>query len=117
MAFSFSNKYNVAKLFDVDTTDFEYFSLEDIYDGDDETIYVICGVYINTRGLYDDAPVIALEDRYINLPAHLTKVCQQMIEDPMCVKAINAGKCGFKIRPYHQNKYDKDCFSVEWVDV
>ena len=33
------------------------------------------------------------------------------------VKAINEGHLGFIIEKYHQKRYDKDCYSVEWVDL
>lgn len=128
MAFSFSKKFNKARLFMVDTSDFEYYSLEDLFneqlevcDGDVEEaskfVYAIRGVYINTKSLYDPAPVLALNDRYVNLPSHMTETCMNMLADPTCIKAINEGKCGFKIYTYEQKRYHKTCYSVEWVDV
>lgn len=128
MAFSFSKKFNKSRLFNVDTSKFEYYNLEDLYnealeqgDGDagyaDEVVYKICGVYINTKSLYDPAPVIALSDRYVNLPSHMTQTCIDMLADPTCIKAINDGKCGFRIYQYEQKRYNKTCYSVEWCDI
>lgn len=120
MAFSFGKKYNVERKFDVDTSDFNYSSLEELYDmvgGDETATFEIRGIYINTKGLYDDAPVLAIEDRYVNLPAHLTTACRAMLEDAQCVKAINEGKCGFTIYKYTQKRFNKDCFGVKWVDL
>lgn len=128
MAFSFSKRYNKERLFSVDTSDFEYFSLEELYNqsleeagGDIEeansTEYVICGVYINSKGNYDPAPVLALEDRYVNLPAHMTDTCEAMLKDPACIKAINEGRCGFTIYTYTQKRFGKVCYSVKWIDI
>lgn len=128
MAYSFSKKFNKSRLFNVDTSNFEYYNLEDLFNeelevcsGDveaaSEFVYVIRGVYINTKSLYDPAPVIALDDRYVNLPSHMTEACMAMLADPVCIKAINDGKCGFKIYTYEQKRYNKTCYSVEWVDV
>lgn len=117
MAGLFSN-FNKARLFDVDTTDFQYKSLEELYAefGPDE-IYTIKGIWINSKGIYDDAPVVATEDFYVNFPAHLTGVSKAIIEDKKCISAINNGKCGFKIVTYVKSKYNKTCYSIEWVDI
>lgn len=121
MSFSFAKRYNVERKFDVDTSDFDYFSLEEIYDevlsGDENAALEIKGVYINTKGKFDDSPVLAIEDRYVNLPSFLTSACRAMIEDEACVKAINEGKCGFTVYKYHQKRFNKDCYSVKWVDL
>lgn len=128
MAFSFSKKFNKQRTFTVDTSNFEYYNLEDLFneqlelcDGDVEEaskfVYAICGVYINTKSLYDPAPVIALNDRYVNLPSHMTQTCLDMLADASCIKAINEGKCGFRIYQYEQKRFNKTCYSVEWVDV
>ena len=120
MAFSFSKRYNTERLFDINTDDFEYISLEELYNqsgGDENLAYEIRGVYINTKGHYDDAPVLAINGWYVNLPAHLTSQCKEMLNDRECIKAINEGKCGFTIYKYHKKRYDRDCYSVQWIDI
>lgn len=128
MAFSFSKKFSKSRLFNVDTSNFEYYNLEDLFaealerhegviENANKEVYVIRGIYINTKSLYDPAPVIALDDRYVNLPSHMTQTCMDMLADPTCIKAINEGKCGFTIYEYEQKRFNKTCYSVEWVDV
>ena len=112
--FSVAKRYNREKLFNIDTADFEYYSLEDLYDmatdaadeakattGKDLDVedipFTVYGIYINTRGNFDPAPVLALEDRYVNLPAHMTPVCEDMLRDAEAVKAINEGHVGFTV--------------------
>lgn len=136
MAFSISKKYNKEKLFKINTDGFEYISLEDLYkeresnvafeDFEDpeevkeiveETIYQVRGIYINTKGLYDDAPVVALDSAYVNLPAHMTQICREILSDPQAIAAINAGRVGFTIYAYEKPQYHKTCYSVRWVDT
>lgn len=118
---SFSKRFNTEKLFNIDTTDFEYHSLEELTEeqGDEpeDRVYVVRGIYINKKSLYDPSPVIALDDCYVNLPAHLLDVCQEMMSDRAAVDAINEGHCGFRVTKYHQKRFNKDCYSVEWVDL
>ena len=136
MAFSISKKYNKEKLFKINTDGFEYISLEDLYkeresniaaedfeDFDEvktiveETIYQVRGIYINTKGLFDDAPVVALDSAYVNLPAHMTQICREILSDPQAIAAINAGRVGFTIYSYEKPQYHKTCYSVKWVDT
>lgn len=111
---SFSKRFNTEKLFNIDTTDFEYRSLEELAE---YGVYVVRGIYINKKSLYEPSPVIALDDCYVNFPAHLLDVCQEMISDRAVVDAINEGHCGFRPTKYHQKRFNKDCYSVEWVDL
>ena len=142
MAFSFSKKFNKEKVFKINTEGFEYVSLETLYKetGDmisnniyeecgeypeDEyvvvqiegTVFQVRGVYINTKGLYDDAPVLALDSAYVNLPAHLTPICKEILNDSQAVAAINAGKVGFTIYTYEKPAFRKTCYSIKWVDT
>lgn len=141
MAFSFSKKFNKEKLFKINTDGFEYVSLEDLYreteqrvilandeivdyvdtkdvaDQVQSTVFQVRGIYINTKGLYDDAPVLALDSAYVNLPAHLTPICKEILSDPQAVAAINAGRVGFTIYTYEKPTYKKTCYSIKWVDT
>ena len=119
--FSFSKKFNTEKLFNIETEDFEYMSLEDLYRAtsslEEPPVFVVRGVYINRKSLYDPAPVVVLDDTYVNLPSHLLPACEEMLHDRLAVDAINEGKCGFRIEKYFQKRYGKECYSVEWVDI
>lgn len=120
--FSFSKKFNTRKLFNIEADNFEYISLEDLYLNAQTTEhpdapFTIRGIYINNKGMFEPTPVAALDDVYVNLPSHLTQACKDMIADPIAVIAINQGRCGFRIEKYHQKKYNRECYSIEWVDL
>ena len=119
--FSFSKKFNTEKLFNIETEDFEYMSLEDLAkataSSEEPVVFIIRGVYINRKSLYDPSPVVALDDCYVNLPSHLLPACEEMLHDRLAVDAINQGRCGFRIEKYFQKRYQRECYSVEWVDI
>lgn len=132
--FSVAKRYNREKLFSIDTSGFEYFTLEDLHDmaaeaaleaqsttGKDvvgeDIPFTVYGIYINTKGNFDPAPVLALEDRYVNLPAHMTPVCEDMLRDPEAIKAINEGRVGITVYSYLQKRYQRVCYNVRWVDL
>lgn len=117
LRYSFANEFNRERLFDIDTSGFEYFSLEDIFDGDESRVYPCNGVYISTKGYYGDHPVIAMDDKYVNLPQHMTDMIQGIINDKRAVKAINDGLVGFSIYSYEQKRFGTTCYSIKWVDI
>lgn len=115
---SFASKYNRTRKFDIDTTGFEYAALADLFnDNGANKVYPVCGIYINTKGKFNDSPVIATDKCYVNFPAHMTDTCREILQDADAIDEINKGHVGFKIYTYHQAKYDKDCFGVEFVDM
>ena len=115
MAFSVAEKYNTKKIFDIDTEDFEYKSLEELF-VDEETVYPVCGLYINTKGNFGDEPILATDEFYVNLPHHMADMVKEIIADEDAVASINDGYVGFTIYQYHQKKYNKDCYNIRWVD-
>lgn len=127
MAFSFANSYNTKKIFDIDTSDFEYKKLEDLfneYSVENPELGLVCdhvfpvkGVYINTKSMFDPQPTIATDSFYVNFPAHMYKGAVDILNDPRAISAINAGKVGFRIEKYYQKRFDKDCYSAIWVDM
>ena len=114
--FSFSKRYNKERLFNIDTTGYEYKSLEEIYNNEQE-VFAVNGIYINEKSLYDPAPVIASNGYYVNLPSHMLAECREILNDGQAIIAINRGTVGFSIYKYHNNRFNRDCYSIKWVDV
>ena len=42
---------------------------------------------------------------------------EKILADSTDIKDIKAGKVGIKLRPYHQKKFNRDCFGQEFVDI
>lgn len=116
--FSFARNFNTARVFDVNTSGYKYFSLESLYKRDGEgTIYDVRGIYKNTKSNYSITYTIATDTCYINLPAHLNDVCESILNDNRAISAIKRGLVGMTIYSYIQQKYNKECYSINWVDL
>lgn len=119
------SKYNVSNPFsDVDTSEFSYVDLGQLEEnyGKDH-VYKVEGLFINPKGKYGSEPVAILDDCLANLPRHVLKAVQEMLDDNDVINAIKHGKVGFKIYTY-KNKYtDKDdpkkkiFYGVTWLDL
>ena len=125
MAFSFASSFNTKRLFDIDTSDFEYKKLEELWNensdivGEEEVctkVFPVCGLYLNRKTMYDPQPVVATDEYYVNLPANMFDSALEILSDPRAIRAINDGKVGFQIEKYYQKRYQKYCYSVIWVD-
>lgn len=115
---SFSKKHNSGgKIFDFEIPKgFKYQDLKQMvanYGG--EQVHVVNALYVNTKGLFGDAPVIATDNELVNAPQHLIDVVKQVREDAESISMINNGVVGFKIYPY-ENKFGL-CYGLEWVDL
>lgn len=115
--FTFS-KFNKEKIFDVDTSDFDYTSLEELFNRDGEgMVYKVRGLYIGTKSNYDpETPILATDSEYVNLPVHHLDEVKAMLKDATAIKAINDGECGFTIEKYYQKRFKKDCYAAVWCD-
>lgn len=112
---SFASKHNKGSKFDVNIEGFEFRKLSELEEG---AVYQICGLYINTKGKFDDHPVAMCTDELlVDLPPHMTEDVRAMIASDEDVEDIKKGKVGFKIRKYHSKAYDRECVGVEWVDI
>lgn len=116
----FSEKYNKgARVFDIETKNFEFATLGGLYAIDADKVYKVDGLYINKKGMYDPHPVAIVSDlgRLVDLPSHMTDTVNDVLNDAESIDLIKKGNVGFKIRQYRDEKYGKMCYSAEWVDL
>lgn len=115
MAISKHNKA-VAK-FNVDTKDFEFKKLADLFDEKKpETVFSVYGLYINRKSKYGPSPFAASDGYFISLPAHLLETVQEILADPESIEQMNNSKAGLVIRPYVDDK-GATHYTVDFVDV
>lgn len=115
---AFASRFNKSRKFDVDTTYFEYMSLEELYSNNGEgEVYPLTAIYINTKSQYGIAPVFATDVCFVNVPSHMAETVKEILADENAVAEINNGKVGFKIYLYHSDKYHRDCFGINFVDM
>lgn len=105
----------------IDTTDFEYFKLQDLYEKDGaDTTYQLLGVFINSNKTekelkeYGPSVVGILGDKLINLPGHMAEEVREIMNSEEDVADIKAGNVWFKIRSYES--HGKTCFSPDWLE-
>lgn len=126
MGFSFASSFNTKRLFDVDTSDYDYKKLEELWEENSEivedeevcnVVFPVLGVYLNKKSMYEPQPVIATDECYVNFPASMFDSAVDILSDPRAIKAINDGKVGFQIERYIQKRFDKVCYRAVWVDM
>lgn len=113
---SFANKFNknTSSKFTFDTTDFDYIGIDEL---EIDKVYPLNAFYINSKGRYMPHPCVAIDNVFVSMPAHLTKTFEDILNDEEAIADINAGHVGFKVYEYHSDDYDKDCRSINFVDM
>jgi hypothetical protein len=116
--FSFASKFNKTS-FGIDTTDFPFTKLGDIYngqtDGGADVVHPINGMYVHKSQL-GDSPVIIDADnkRLVNLPQFTGDTVREILADADAVQAIKDGKVGYTI--YEYESHAKKCYGITFVD-
>lgn len=110
-------RFNHNNIFDVETSGFKWVDLKTLYDTDPEKQYKVLGLFTNNSGKFGTEPVAIVDGFLVNLPRHLLVAVQQMLDSDEIVQYIKDGHCGFKIYQYHSSRYNKDAYSIEWLDI
>lgn len=116
---SFASKFNKTT-FGIDTTDFQYTKLADIFNSENEggkdVVHTINGLYVHKSQL-GDSPVIIDEEnkRLVNLPSHTAETVREILADAEAVETIKNGKVGYTI--YDYESHGKKCYSISFVDL
>lgn len=116
---SFASKFNKTT-FGIDTTDFQYTKLADIFlsesEGGKDVIHKINGLYVHKSQLGDSAVIIDEENkRLVNLPNHTAETAREILADDEAVQTIKDGKVGYTI--YEYESHGKKCYSISFVDL
>ena len=94
----------------------EYTDLKDLVNSHGlDPIYKVNALYINKKGKFGDAPVIATDLALVNAPQHLLEVVLEVMADQASRLMIDNGEVGFKIYTY-KNQYGLN-YGLEWVDI
>ena len=110
------SRFNHTNIFDVDTKSFKWVNLETLFNTDPDKTYTLLGLF--TKGSkFGKEPDAIIQGFKVNLPRHLLDTVEDMLDDNQVIEAIKAGKVGFKVYSYHSNTYNKDAYSVTWLDL
>lgn len=87
---------------------------------DASATYQLTSLWVNTKSKFGSHPVAGTTtsegDVWVSLPSHLLDVANTILTEEECIQAINDGNCIFKVVSYHSKKYNRDCYSIEFVD-
>lgn len=118
---SFADKYNKGKgrIFDIDISNFQFMSMEEVFSNFGSSTIKVDGLYINKKSDYGDHPVAIDVDNglLIDLPQHMTEVVKEILKDSESISLIKKGAVGIRAQKYTSKKYKKTCYSAEWVDL
>lgn len=114
----FASKFNRNRKFTADTSGFQYAAMADLYNNNGKDfVYPLRAIYVNTKSKFGDAPVFATDTCFVNGPAYMLDTVRDILADDEAVDAINAGKVGFTIYPYVNDRFKRDCFGINFVDI
>lgn len=94
---------------------FTYKSLKELLLTSDKMVHRVNAFYINTKSRYGNAPVVATDECFVNLPSHLLRTVEEMMNDDELTEAINQGRIGFTI--YEYKGKNGLGYSVNWKEI
>lgn len=114
MAFSFASRFNKTS-FGIDTTEFKYVKLVDIFKGNIDVVHNIDGLFVHHSRLGDSPVVIDVDNRLlVNLPSHTAETIREILSDSEAITAVKDGKVGYTI--YEYESHGKKCYGIKFVD-
>lgn len=110
-------KLNKQNVFDIDTKNYKWVKLEELYNTDPTKKYVLQGVFTSKKSKFGTEPVAIIQGFLVNLPRHLLDDVNNILDNDDMIGAIKQGKAGFEIYSYHSTTYNKDAYSINWLDM
>jgi len=113
---SFANKYNknTELLFNINCDGFDYKKLSEL---DADTTYTLRGVFVSNKSKFGESAVAICDNFFVNLPNHMINTVREILSDAESIDDINNSKVGFTVYQYHSDTYNKDCYSIKFVDI
>lgn len=112
------SRFNDSNVFGIDTAGYKYVGLAELHDTDPDATHKLLGLFINSKGKFGAEPNAIIDHKIIvNLPRHLLDTVNELLDDNKYIEYIRQGHVGFKVYQYHSNKYNKDAYSVTWLDI
>lgn len=105
------------RVFKAEAKNREFVQLSKLYEENADRVYTLYGFFPNTKGKFGKSYIAMVGDNgLVDLPHHLNEMLETISADKEAVDGINNGECKFKIRQYVDKKFNKTCYSIEFVD-
>ena len=114
----FNERFNIkGKKFNADGKDNPFMKLSEFVQefGTDDIVTVL-GMYIHNKTKFGEKGIIITPNCNIDCPEHMIDMIKEVIASDEMVAAVNAGKCGLKIKSY-EDKKGVTRWSGNFVDI
>lgn len=112
------SRFNNTNVFGIDTSNYKYVGLKELFDTDPDAHHKVLGFFVNTKGKFGAEPNAITDNKLIvNLPRHLLETVNELLDDDKYIEYIKQGHVAFTVYQYHSSKYNKDAYSVTWLDI
>lgn len=98
---------------EVNTDNFEYKSLKELFESGVKEL-TIKGFFFSKSDFGLQANAIT-DSFFVNLPKDKNETIQEILKEKDCISSIKNGECKILIRDYHSKKYNKQCFTFDFV--
>lgn len=108
------NKKNLSTEWGIDTKEFDFYKPKDI---ELDKVHKLYGLFVTKGGKYGDNASAILEDKFVNISQSYLEEVKDILADEDAIQYIKDGHAGIIFSKFHSDKYDKDGYSVEFVDL
>lgn len=114
MSITKHNKKSLSSVWNIDTKDFEFFKPQEI---ELDVVHRLYGLFISKGGKYGDSASAILSDKFVNISNSYLGEVKDVLDDDEAVEEIKQGKAGIKFTKFHNKKYNKDGYAIEFVKL
>ena len=114
---SFANTFNKGRLFEIDTKDFVYVKLSELYGTDGADVIHPVDGFIFHHGKLGKSVVIIDEQakKLVNVPSHMADTFEEISKNAEAVETIKNHKVGYIIYTYES--HGRECYNIRFVDL
>lgn len=115
---SFATKHKKGGIdWGVNSEGYSFYKREDLYKENADTAHTLKGLYLNKKSNFGIHPVAICDGYFVDLPDYMNDEIKAILADETDIADIKAGKVGFKINTFTDEKFKRTCYGIEWVDL
>ena len=91
------SRFNNTNVFGIDTSNYKYVGLKELFDTDPDARHKVLGFFVNTKGKFGAEPNAIIDNKLIvNLPRHLLETVNELLDDDKYIEYIRNGRFKFR---------------------